>query len=133
MYIFAVYSALPHKIFIPFILAFLFVTLLWNWYSKPIRIFQVLSISICFTNIANSLFLVLESPKSLVSLISIIINFLIIGVLFPAFACLYGSQFFSKNRKKPKAVRLRVFQASFIVLLFLGYLPLLDILDPISL
>jgi hypothetical protein len=128
VYVFTDIAASPQKSFIPIVLFSLFCALLWNWYSKPVRIFQALSFSVCFTNLANSLFLVFESTQSSMFLFYIILKFLIIGALVPSFAGLVGSQVFVQNEGQSKATMIWMLRILFLILLSFGYLPLLSVL-----
>jgi hypothetical protein len=127
MYVFTDIAASPQKSFVPIVLFSLFCALLWNWYSKPVRIFQALCISVCFTNLANSLFLVFESAKSSMFLFYII-KFLIIGALVPSIAGLVGSQVLVQNEGQSKTTMIWMPRIFFLILLSFGYLPLLSVL-----
>lgn len=137
MYIFAGFASSPARDYLPVFLVSLFLILLWNWHSKPIRVFQALSISICCTNIGNSFFLVTEYPKSSLAIVSIVIKFLVIGILVPSFAATYGIQASMEIQKEEKVTKSHafvnmVFRIFPLILLLVGYLPLLSILDLFS-
>ena len=128
MSIFANIVASSMKNVLPVILFSLLIVLLWNWYSKPVRVFQALSIQICITNVAIAFFLVLEYSQSSISLFNIIMKFLFVGAFLPAVVWASMAPFTKKLIEVKAIPLLWALKLVLVISVVSSYLPLLGIL-----